>query len=574
MTADTLDLTKLQGYDADGMSGDAPLRVTEGTTPAAALRSAEQRAASMKARLIPMAALCFVMCTVTLLSKLRFADSLIASHTALLSGAMLLLQLVCCGLSPELFLSTVRHVRALKFDNALPVLFANLFTAFHAALITVSPDADMGLPFCAVAGCAVLFWQLGSLYRVHSRRTYLRLLSMTDEPKGVYRRHGDWDGGDVIIKCPSDPSSFIGDDSGEDASSKLYGYVCPAMLIIVTVSSLIILLAGGRFEGFIRSMSSLGCACCAFSATLCIGIPMRKLNRSLSRRGSSMASWDSVRLLHPASCVVISDNDLFPPGRVELTGMKIIGSSSIDWVLSATASTVEYAGSALAKPFIDLMHEQGGSRKRVNKLISEPGGYVSSIQGYTVYVGTLAFMRENGIFVHDSVRVDNGIFMAVNSSLSAVYVVRHTPSEGTVSAFDRLLKLPGCTPILASRDFSLTPARMKALFSPRASKAAFPDLGESGRLLMLDGSENPPIGVVCREGLSPYVSLISGGRRLYLRCIVSCLISVLQAIIGMEFMFFLSLSGNLAVASAANLLIYSLLWLVPIWAIGSNAAKV
>jgi len=46
---------------------------------------------------------------------------------------------------------------------------------------------------------------------------------------------------------------------------------------------------------------------------------------------------------------------------------------------------------------------------------------------------------------------------------------------------------------------------------------------------------------------------------------------LIGSVLGLELMFFLSLSSNFGAASAANLLLYCLLWLIPIWVISARA---
>lgn len=569
MTADTMDLAGVvRETEPAPERGYAPADFS----PAERAEALSGEIKLLKARLLPQAILCAVLFVFTGLTKLGPVALFAAGHLRICSAALLVMQVVCCLLTPEVFIKSVRDLTKLKFDSSLLLLSANGFTALHALWLAASPETAAGLPFCAVSAGALLFFNLGRLLNLRSEHDYCLMIASSSDPEGVYRRRGDWDGGDVIIKCGAAPGELRPDRRQEDMASKAYFYLCPALLILVIVSSLIVLLSGAGVGGFLRSMSSLSSACCGFCLTLCLALPFSRLNGALKRSGASAASWDGLSGLRSGAGTVVSDRDLFPTGRITVTGMKIIGASSIEWALSATASVVRYAGSAMAGPFIELMNEQGGLIKRVSKLTSDTGGYSASVQGITVHIGTLDFMRRHSIPVHSSLVLDDAVYMATGDQLTAVYLITHRLSDFTVGAFERVAASGGA--ILASRDFCVDRRFMESRTGSAVSKCTFPDLDESGRLLSLGWGRKNPVGVVCREGIAPYAALLTGGRKA-LRSGAICLgLTLIAAILALEFMFFLSLSANFTAASAANLLLYCLLWLVPVLIIGSRPGSV
>ena len=146
-------------------------------------------------------------------------------------------------------------------------------------------------------------------------------------------------------------------------------------------SSLIVLLYGRGLTGFLRALASLSCACAAFSSSLCYALPLRKLNKVLQSYGAAVTSWTGAKQVSRGGGVVITDSDLFPPGKAALSGMKIIGPSSVEWVLSVSASVIDASGSELARPFLELMREQGGTRRPVENLhFDNSGGYVADVR--------------------------------------------------------------------------------------------------------------------------------------------------------------------------------------------------
>ncbi len=576
--SDTMDLSRLGKSQArQSTTGENASRDSDRITPAAAARKCEHYIKSIRSRMLPLTALVVLMSCLTIFSKFSISLGGLCENIRLCSAVLFVCQLAACALGMDVLLKGFKDIRILQPRAESVLVFANLFSALHALVGIIEPEKSMGLPFCAIGTCAILFYQIGKLAKLRAERIGYKLYTSCPEPYGVYRRSGDWDGGDILTKQAADPHGFVCSCQSEDGTERIYSYVCPAMLILTVVSALIIFLHGGGITGFLRALSSLSCASAAFASTLCFSLPLRRLNRVLLHNGAAISSWAGAKDISRGGGVIIRDDDLFPPGRAVLSGMKIVGSSSVEWVLSVTASVIDASGSELARSFLELMLEQGGSRRRVESFRCDvSGGYTANVAGCNVYIGTQAFMKDHGIAVYDSLQVENGIYTAINSVLSAVFIVKYTPMAGVAAALTRFSHSSVFRPIFALRDFCIDNHLIEKTFSCRTDKMIFPDLVESGRFLALGSTKSSdefPAGIICREGLTPYALLLIGGRRLYRRTMVSCILIIAAAVLGMEFMFFLGLSGNFTAASAANLLIYNLLWLLPSCMIGMSVSR-
>ena len=71
-------------------------------------------------------------------------------------------------------------------------------------------------------------------------------------------------------------------------------------------------------------------------------------------------------------------------------------------------------------------------------------------------------------------------------------------------------------------------------------------------------------GIVSRDGLGPFVTVSSLGKRLYTTVQICVVLALLCAAIGMGLMFVLCAMGAFDSATVGNLLTYLLLWLVPV----------
>ncbi|NLT39182.1 MAG: hypothetical protein GXX89_01820 [Clostridiales bacterium] len=577
MTADTTDLAnaiRRPQQINNPERRDAEIRTV---TPEEAARLCEKRIAAIRARMWPLTIIAAVMALITLSTKLDGAAAIFGQNLRFSSAMLLVLHLSCCALGLDVILRGVKDILILQPRTESVIAFACLFSALHAIVGIVAPEKAMGLPFCAVGSCAVLFFRLGLLAKLRANRTCYKLYLSSGEPQAVIRRSGDWDGGDIIIKQGVDPNDFVESCTEEDGSQRLFTIACPAILILVIVSSLIVLLYGRGLTGFLRALASLSCACAAFSSSLCYALPLRKLNKVLQSYGAAVTSWTGAKQVSRGGGVVITDSDLFPPGKAALSGMKIIGPSSVEWVLSVSASVIDASGSELARPFLELMREQGGTRRPVENLhFDNSGGYVADVQGCHIYIGSSAFMRKQEIELYSALMVKKGIYLAINRVLTAVFIINYSASPSIAASMRILSRKPGFKPILALKDFLIDREMIEEEFLTKTDRMFFPDLTESGRFHSLADSSKSgriPSGIICREGLTAFACLLIGCRKLTRRTILSCLLALGAAVLGLEFMFFLGLSGSYSAASAANLLIYNLLWLLPTFFIGSGTGR-
>ena len=90
-----------------------------------------------------------------------------------------------------------------------------------------------------------------------------------------------------------------------------------------------------------------------------------------------------------------------------------------------------------------------------------------------------------------------------------------------------------------------------------------PELSE--RLALSDPEREAagPNGLLYREGLLPYASLVAGSRRLCQTAAVGNLISIFSSIAGALLGFYLTFTGSYGVLTPLLLLIFLLLWTAP-----------
>jgi cation transport ATPase len=261
--------------------------------------------------------------------------------------------------------------------------------------------------------------------------------------------------------------------------------------------------------------------------------------------------------------VVLSDTDLFPPGTVTINGLKVLGGYPVDRVIAYTTSVITASGSGIARVFGELLQGQSSSIKKVENFQHyEGGGMGADLEGNRVLVGNPNFMLRMGIKPPKGISAGDALLTAINQEPVAVFILNYTTSSGTRRALLSLIRHK-LIPVLATRDFNITPSLFAAKFKISSTVPEFPPLED--KLKLSDPDRMPssePDAVICREGVSVYTECILLGRRLYKISRTGAVFSVLVAVIGVLIMFYLAFTGAYAAASPGNVMAYMVLWTV------------
>ena len=130
-------------------------------------------------------------------------------------------------------------------------------------------------------------------------------------------------------------------------------------------------------------------------------------------------------------------------------------------------------------------------------------------------------------------------------------------------------------PVLATRDFNLIPAMLQQRFKLAADRMDFPPVERRREL----SAPNQPHGdtlcaVLCREGLYPFAEAVVCAKRLRrvtrLGAVLCCVSSALGLFLT-TYLVWVSAYGSL---SPLNLLLFLLMWLLPVWLLSAWSHRV
>ena len=482
-----------------------------------------------------------------------------SDHAAVFSAAMLgllLLQAVC---SYDVCLSGVIALLRFRFDQ-YSMLFLALCAVVADAFFAV---AEGRTPFCTVAGILLLLALWGRDLLYDARRRSLRAISNMDEPVAAIREEKAWHGYDCIFRAPGDAEQFAVQLEMPDAGSRIMRVWAPVMTAVTLALSVLTALRTG--EHFLWAWSAMLLASFPAGILIAYAKPFSALARRLYRAGAAIAGWQGARILSGEAGLIVEDADLFPPQNVTQGGMKLYGSRPAPMVIGYANAVVQTAGSGLVPLFEQMMHDQNGRRYTVDTFRRyEGGGLGATIRGDVVLMGSIAFMKLMRVRVPEGTRLKQAVYLSVNGELTAVFALNYAPAESVRAGLSAVLRAGSLVPVLATRDFMITPQFLKLRYKIPPEHIEFPIVEERARLSSQEIPRTGPQGaLMARSSFASFAGSVVSARTLRGAAIIAMIVALAGSVLGMALMFFLTFLGSSFSASCWNLFLYTVLWLIP-----------
>ena len=482
-----------------------------------------------------------------------------SDHAAVFSAAMLgllLLQAVC---SYDVCLSGVIALLRFRFDQ-YSMLFLALCAVVADAFFAV---AEGRTPFCTVAGILLLLALWGRDLLYDARRRSLRAISNMDEPVAAIREEKAWHGYDCIFRAPGDAEQFAVQLEMPDAGSRIMRVWVPVMTAVTLALSVLTSLRTG--EHFLWAWSAMLLASFPAGILIAYAKPFSALARRLYRAGAAIAGWQGARILSGEAGLIVEDADLFPPQNVTQGGMKLYGSRPAPMVIGYANAVVQTAGSGLVPLFEQMMHDQNGRRYTVDTFRRyEGGGLGATIRGDVVLMGSIAFMKLMRVRVPEGTRLKQAVYLSVNGELTAVFALNYAPAESVRAGLSAVLRAGSLVPVLATRDFMITPQFLKLRYKIPPEHIEFPIVEERARLSSQEIPRTGPQGaLMARSSFASFAGSVVSARTLRGAAIIAMIVALAGSVLGTALMFFLTFLGSSFSASCWNLFLYTVLWLIP-----------
>lgn len=412
-------------------------------------------------------------------------------------------------------------------------------------------------PYAASGALLVWMCQLGLYLEAETRRAAYHLLVLSGTVPYVVSVTAAG-----VCKQKGSPEGFYLLSRQRDPARKWQNYGMPLVLSVGAVLSGVVCFSGGDSRDLPWVLTALITAGMGLSLPLTGTLPLYYLSRRLKRSGCAVAGYAGARAVSRSRRLLLTDDDLFPTGTVTLNGYKVFGEERVRAV-SYAASVAEAADSPLTVLFQRQLAAEGGTHLPISELrYCEEGGVEAAIQGETVLLGSAYFMKKRKVALPRDLKLQTGVFLAVDGALTAVFAVKYQPSRNAEWAL-RTLRRCRVTPVLAVRGGNVTPGLLRRKFGVDA-RPVYPDVSTRLALAELSRQQGEqPYVAVCREGLLPLVESVAGSRRAVKAVRLATVLTYVGALAGVALAYYLTSVGNFALLTPIAMVTYQLLWLLP-----------
>ncbi|MGM9536947.1 MAG: hypothetical protein ACI3VN_01305 [Candidatus Onthomonas sp.] len=429
------------------------------------------------------------------------------------------------------------------------------------------------LPFCGFAALSLWAVAWGNCRKKQGLYLSCQMAAAVSHPQRLTLDQGKWDNKGTFIKETGTAKGFGSQIQEPDGAQQVYQYAAPVMIAACLIFGILAAVGQGGVQQLVWNWSVIFVLATPLSATLAYGVPYTKLVKRLNRSGVILAGWEGADSMKGEAGIAITDSDLFPEGYVQFNGIKNFGQVSLEKLTGCTASVMREMDVGLAKIFDDLIRTQGGFYRRVDDLKAGEGGFSGLIRGDQVLVGNADYMKLMGVPLQQGYQVRNAVFCVINGELQGIFALNYTLAHSIQPALNALIR-GGVNPILATRDFNITPTMLRQRFRLPTDRMEYPPMDRRQLLSAKGQPHNGTLGaLIYREGLGACTDAILGGRRLRTVVRLNTILAVAASVVGALLGFYLTLMGAYHSLSPLNILFFLVMWLVPILLVSNGVDK-
>ena len=210
------------------------------------------------------------------------------------------------------------------------------------------------------------------------------------------------------------------------------------------------------------------------------------------------------------------------------------------------------------------LRAEGSSYLPIDKIVMQDTGLIGQCQDQQILVGNSDFMSRQGIALPPGIKAKDAVFCAVDRELVGMFVLRYTLHPSILPSLQTMIA-HRISPVMATRDFNLTPHRLRLWGRLSVDQITFPDLQ---RRVVLSGPRQihgtTLVAVLCREGVAPFSQALVASQRIRRAAAFSQWFVHIGACVGVVITAALSSAGALTAMSPWNLSLFLLLWFVPV----------
>lgn len=484
-------------------------------------------------------------------------------------GALILLQFIALLLGIDVFGMGFYSLFHGAPDRATLVSVAVVAALLHGASLVVFEDAPgVTVPYLAVSILMLYAAMREERGRMAARARAYQAICSAERPMAVYSHYDREDDACRAVKGPlHSERAFLIEMERPDTVDRFSMIYVPVALAASVVFALVASVGRGEPLRFFWAFSAVLSVSAPLGMLCAFGASYKNVSRRLLASGAAIAGARQANLLRGTEDVVLRESDLFPAGSVSLEALQNMGQMSDDKVLACAAALTDAAGLTLGRVLTEATRERYGVTLTARSVQLVEGGVAGEIGGSRVVLGTPALMVKLGIRIRSGQGDHVNAYLVVDNALAGVLTLRYQPTKSTYHAM-RMMRRMHMNAALAVRDFNISPAMVERQFDLRRGFADQPDPASAARMLADEYTEgDAPAAILTREGAGPLVQVLRCADKLAGAVRSNLTLGTFAGICGMLIVFYLVYQNAVGALPVLHLLLYLLIWYVPVFII-------
>ncbi len=264
------------------------------------------------------------------------------------------------------------------------------------------------------------------------------------------------------VKRTATLTDYIRFSSCDAAFGGHLGIIMTVFAISSFIFSVIIGISHQSLRITLEALSIMLCLFAMPTFTLAEFLPLSDLSARLYKFGAMICGKYSAARIEQCNAVVISSEELFPAGTIELYSMKPLGANNIDNTLNAAASVAAAIKSPLLSAFSSFVDPTEKRRTADTVKYEDNLGISGWVGDDHIFIGNRTLMEAHGIKV-PPLEVDRKIlhrgyfpvYVAVGQRACALLIVKYNPDRKVRQDLVRLVNA-GMTLLIDNCDSNIT----------------------------------------------------------------------------------------------------------------------
>ena len=318
--------------------------------------------------------------------------------------------------------------------------------------------------------------------------------------------------------------------------------------------------------------------CAPFSATMAGAMPIRRMQRRLSKIGAVVPGYSAAQQVCEANCVVLEGRELFPKSSVVLHGIKTFERERIDKAILYTASLLIQSCDTMAHMFMSVIQNNTEMLYEVDSVEYEAGlGYSYWIDKTRMLLGTREYLMARDVAIpsldyesrYTKTSTRDAIYLAVSGKLYAMFVISYSPDAEAKGVLKRCVK-EGINILVHTRDFNLTDERIARLYKiPKTMVAVIRESDVAELTKRTEYVRRAPSILTNIGPLTSFVKGISACYNVNSAVKMAYAVQFIGLLIGMILAVVVTLLGSMLAIGMLSALLFQAIWWVIIFVVVS-----